>query len=53
MLTLTIKNGKSIRIGNDITLNVIQSDKAGTARLGIDAPHKVPVLRQEAKKRAK
>ncbi|MBI3618712.1 carbon storage regulator [Candidatus Peregrinibacteria bacterium] len=46
MLVLTRKRGEKIRIGEDIILTVVEIDR-GKIRLGIEAPRKVLVLRQE------
>ncbi len=46
MLVLTRKLGESIRIGDDITVTVLQI-KGGRVRVGIDAPLQVPVVRLE------
>jgi carbon storage regulator len=46
MLVITRKPGERIRLGNDITVTVL--DVAGsTVRLGIDAPAEIPVFRHE------
>ena len=48
MLVLTRKKSEEIKIGNDITIKVIQTGK-GTIKLGIEAPKNVRVLRGELK----
>ena len=46
MLVITRKAGEAIRIGDDVTITVL--DVAGsTVRIGIDAPSEIPVFRQE------
>jgi carbon storage regulator len=46
MLVITRKAGEAIRIGDDVTITVL--DVAGsTVRIGIDAPGEIPVFRQE------
>jgi carbon storage regulator len=46
MLVITRKPGDRIRLGDDITVTVL--DVVGsTVRLGIDAPHEIPVYRHE------
>lgn len=46
MLVITRKAGESVRIGEDITITVL--DIAGsTVRIGIDAPGEIPVFREE------
>ena len=46
MLVITRKPGDRIRLGDDITVTVL--DVVGsTVRLGIDAPAEVPVYRHE------
>lgn len=46
MLILTRKAGQSIRIGDKITLVVLEA-AGNTMRIGIDAPREVPVHREE------
>jgi len=46
MLVLSRKLGEKIVIGDDITLTVVDID-GGKVRLGIEAPRKVPVHREE------
>lgn len=45
MLCLTRKVGEKVYIG-DVTITVLDAG-GGRARLGIDAPRDVPILRQE------
>jgi carbon storage regulator len=46
MLVITRKAGEAIRIGDEITITVL--DVAGsTVRIGIDAPTEIPVFREE------
>ena len=46
MLILTRKSGESIRIGDDISISVIEI-RGNQVRLGITAPRNVAVHRQE------
>ena len=46
MLILTRKSGEAIRIGDDITISVVDI-RGNQVRLGIDAPRTVTVHRQE------
>ena len=46
MLVLTRKRAESIKIGNDIVIKVIQTNR-GIVKLGIEAPPNVRILRAE------
>ena len=46
MLVLTRKQGETIRIGDSIVIKVISSGR-GKAKIGIDAPATVRVIRGE------
>lgn len=46
MLVLSRKKHQSIKIGNDITITIVEVD-GGKVRLGIDAPKEVKVHREE------
>ena len=46
MLILTRKLGETIRIGNEITVTIVEV-KGGQIRVGIDAPSDVVVHREE------
>ncbi len=46
MLVLTRKLGEKIHIGANITLTVVEV-KGNKVRLGIDAPDKLPIYREE------
>ncbi len=46
MLILTRKEGESIKIGDNITVEVI-SIKGGTIKIGIDAPANIDIFRKE------
>ncbi|MEE8423551.1 MAG: carbon storage regulator CsrA [Thermodesulfobacteriota bacterium] len=46
MLVLTRKSGESIRIGDDVRI-VLLDIKGHQVRLGIEAPHDVPIHREE------
>jgi carbon storage regulator len=50
MLVLTIRNGKSVLIGNDITVTLVETKK-GQVRLGFTAPKELPIVRCDAKKK--
>lgn len=45
MLVLSRRQGEEIRIGQDITVKVLQTGR--TVKIGIDAPRHVRVLRAE------
>ena len=46
MLVLTRKQEEAIRIGDDIVIKVISTDK-NSVRIGIEAPGDVMILREE------
>ena len=46
MLVLSRKLGEKILIGDSIVLTVVKIDR-NQIRLGIEAPHEVPVYREE------
>lgn len=46
MLVLTRKSNQSIRVGNEITINVVRI-RGNTVQLGIQAPQNVHILRSE------
>jgi len=46
MLVLTRKIGEGIVIGEDVTVTIVEM-KAGTVRIGIDAPRDKKIYRQE------
>ncbi len=46
MLVLTRKSGEAIRIGDDIKVVVLEF-KENQIKLGIEAPHDLPVHREE------
>lgn len=46
MLILTRRVGESIVIGDDVTVTIIEAGR-DHVRVGIDAPRRVPVHRQE------
>jgi carbon storage regulator len=46
MLVLTRRPGESIRIGNDVTVTVLEV-RGDQIRLGVDAPRSVKVHREE------
>ena len=50
MLVLTRRGGESVRIGDDITVTVLE-DRGRQVRIGIDAPKHVPVHREEVHER--
>lgn len=50
MLILTRKAGEKIRIGDDITIHVVDIGK-GNVRIGVEAPKDVTIMRPEVVKR--
>ena len=48
MLVLTRKIGESIKIGDDIYIRVVQV-KSKQVRIGVEAPHKTKIQREELK----
>jgi carbon storage regulator len=46
MLVLTRRLGESIRIGDDISIRVLDIQR-GQVRIAIDAPREIPVHREE------
>ena len=50
MLVLTRRGGESVRIGDDVTVTVLE-DGGRPVRLGIDAPKEIPVHRAEVYER--
>lgn len=50
MLILTRKPGESILIGEDIRVTVIEIRAGKQVRLGIEAPPKTLILREDGKK---
>jgi len=46
MLVITRKIGESFKIGDDIVITVTKTSES-TAKLGIDAPKNVSILREE------
>ena len=46
MLVLTRRLGESIRIGDDISISVLEIQR-GQVRIAIDAPRQIPVHREE------
>lgn len=46
MLVLTRKLGEGIRIGDDVTITIVEM-KGGNVRIGIDAPQSKKIYRQE------
>ncbi len=46
MLVLRRRPGEKIRIGNDITIEILET-KGRQVRIGIEAPDRVSVLREE------
>ena len=51
MLVLTRKSGESIWIGDDIEVKIIKMG-GGQARIGVNAPDDVVILRGELRERA-
>lgn len=52
MLVLSRRHGESVRIGDDVTVTLLDV-KGCTVRLGIAAPKHVPVHREEVYERIK
>lgn len=50
MLIITRRKGEDLRIGDDITIRVVDIQTNTQVRLGIDAPREVPILRDELAK---
>lgn len=50
MLILSRRNGESIRIGDEVTITVLQV-KGGQVKIGINAPREVAVHREEVYRR--
>ena len=50
MLVLTRRGGESVRIGDDITVTVLE-DRGRQVRIGIDAPKEITVHREEVHER--
>ena len=46
MLVLTRRAGEKVRIGNDVTLTVLET-KGNRVRIGITAPESISVVREE------
>jgi len=46
MLVLSRKLGESIRIGEDVKITVVEI-LGSNVRIGVDAPHELPVHREE------
>ena len=47
MLVLSRRCAQQIRIGDDITVTILEVD-GKSVRIGIDAPKQVPIVREEA-----
>lgn len=47
MLVLSRRVRKSIRIGDEIKVTIVATDRRGTARIAIDAPRHVPIDREQ------
>lgn len=50
MLILTRRCGEKIMVGDNICITILDTDRA-KVRIGIDAPHDVPVHREEIYRR--
>ena len=51
MLILTRHAGQVIRIGDDISIQILENSHNGQIRLGIDAPKHIAVHREEVYQR--
>jgi carbon storage regulator len=51
MLVLSRKDGEKIIVGNSIVVTVLKAGE-GRVRLGIEAPHEIPVYREEIRRRS-
>jgi len=49
MLVLTRKIGEIVRVGGDVTVQVLEI-KAGQVKLGLEAPRRVQIYREEVYK---
>jgi carbon storage regulator len=52
MLILSRKTGEVIKIGDEVTIHVIDINK-GFVKIGIDAPEHIKILREEVFERVK
>lgn len=52
MLILSRKTGEVIKIGDEVTIHVIEISK-GFVKIGIDAPTHIKILREEVYERVK
>ena len=52
MLVLGREDGERISIGQNIVITLVES-KRGKAKIGIDAPPEIPIVRDDAKCREK
>lgn len=52
MLILSRRNGESIRIGDEVTITILQC-RGGQVKIGINAPREVAVHREEVYDRLK
>ncbi|WKL67252.1 carbon storage regulator CsrA [Pseudomonas qingdaonensis] len=52
MLMIERKQGESIRINDDITINILVT-RAGAVKIGVDAPKEIRVYREEIYNRIK
>ena len=50
MLVLTRRGGQSVRIGDDVTVTILE-EPTRQVRVGIDAPQEIPVHREEVYER--
>jgi carbon storage regulator len=46
VLVITRKSGERIRLGDDVTITVLEIS-GSTVRLGIEAPTEIPIYREE------
>ncbi len=48
MLVISVKEGHSVSIGDDVTIYVTRMEP-GRVRLGIDAPEEIQIVRSDAR----
>lgn len=48
-LVITREAGESLQIGDDVTVEIVEVTRQGRVRIGIRAPKRVQILRDDAK----